>query len=80
MRSFGDYGCDCAPQLVQAIADRDFGDELDSILQMYVDDNLSRGMTPEEARRQAHIRLGCGAGPANYARPNRTAMAGGILA
>jgi predicted permease len=38
--------------------DRDFGDELESILQMHVDDNLRRGMTPEEARRQAHIRLG----------------------
>jgi len=38
--------------------DRDFGDELESILQMHVDDNLHRGMTPEEARRQAHIRLG----------------------
>jgi predicted permease len=39
-------------------SDRDFGDELKSILQMYVEDNLRRGMTPEEARRQAHIRLG----------------------
>jgi predicted permease len=38
--------------------DQDFGDELESILQMHVDDNLRRGMTPEEARRQAHIRLG----------------------
>ena len=38
--------------------DRDLGDELQSILEMHVDDNLRRGMTPEEARRQAHIRLG----------------------
>lgn len=38
--------------------DRDFGDELDSILQMHVDDNLRRGMTAEEAGRQARIRLG----------------------
>ena len=38
--------------------DQDFGAELESILQMHVDDNLRRGMTPEEARRQAHIRLG----------------------
>src|ERR1041385_2068553 len=37
---------------------QDFGDELESILQMHVDDNLRRGMTPEEARRQAHIQLG----------------------
>ena len=39
-------------------SDQDFGDELQSILQMHVDDNLRRGMTPEEALRQAHIRLG----------------------
>ena len=39
-------------------SDGDFGDELESILQMHVDDNLRAGMTPEEARRQAHIRLG----------------------
>ena len=38
--------------------DRDFGDELESILQMHIDDNLRRGMTLEEARRQAHIGLG----------------------
>ena len=38
-------------------SDRDFGDELESILQMHVDDNLRRGMTPGEARRQAHITL-----------------------
>ncbi len=37
---------------------QDFGDELESILQMHVDDNLRRGMTPEEARRHAHIQLG----------------------
>src|SRR5215469_9681199 len=39
-------------------SDRDFHDELESILQMHIDDNLRAGMTPEEARRQAHIRLG----------------------
>jgi predicted permease len=38
--------------------DRDFGNEINSILQMHVDDNLRRGMTPEEARRQAQIKLG----------------------
>jgi predicted permease len=38
--------------------DRDFGDELESILQMHVDENLRAGMTPEEALRQAHITLG----------------------
>src|ERR1051326_7064176 len=39
-------------------SDRDFRDELESVLQMHTDDNLRAGMTPEEARRQARIRLG----------------------
>lgn len=39
-------------------SDRDLDQELDSILQMHVDDNLHAGMTPEEARRLALIRLG----------------------
>jgi len=39
-------------------SDRDFADELESILQMHVDDNLRAGMTPEEARRRALIKLG----------------------
>jgi predicted permease len=39
-------------------SDGDFPDELESILQMHTEDNLRAGMTPEEARRQAHITLG----------------------
>jgi predicted permease len=39
-------------------SDQELTDELESVVQMYVDDNLSAGMTPEEARRQALIRLG----------------------
>jgi len=39
-------------------ADRDFAAELDSHLQMHIDDNVARGMTPDEARRQARLRLG----------------------
>jgi predicted permease len=39
-------------------SDFEFDNELRSILQMQVDDNLGRGMTPEEARRQARIQLG----------------------
>jgi len=39
-------------------SDRDFADELESILQMHVDDNLRAGMTSEEARRRALIKLG----------------------
>jgi len=37
--------------------DREFQDELDGHLQMATDDNIRRGMTPAEARRQAHLRF-----------------------
>ena len=39
-------------------ADRELAAELESHLQLHVDDNLRAGMTPEEARRQAVIALG----------------------
>jgi predicted permease len=39
-------------------SDGDFRDELESILQMHTDENFRAGMTSEEARRQALIRLG----------------------
>jgi putative ABC transport system permease protein len=38
--------------------DRDLDAELESHLQLHVEDNLRAGMTPEEARRQALIKLG----------------------
>jgi putative ABC transport system permease protein len=38
--------------------ERDFAAELESHLQMHIEDNLRSGMTPEEARRQALIKLG----------------------
>jgi len=38
--------------------DRELSDELEFHLQMHIDDNLRRGMSPEEARRQAVIDLG----------------------
>jgi predicted permease len=38
--------------------EREFAAELDSHLRMHTDDNLRRGMTEEEARRQALIQLG----------------------
>jgi predicted permease len=38
--------------------DSDFARELESHLEMLTDDNIRRGMPPEEARRQAAIRLG----------------------
>ncbi|HEV2299024.1 MAG TPA: ABC transporter permease [Candidatus Acidoferrales bacterium] len=38
--------------------DREFTDELDAHLEMLTEENIRRGMSLAEARRQAHIRLG----------------------
>ncbi len=38
--------------------DRDLAEELNSHLQLHIDDNLRAGMVPEEARRQAVLALG----------------------
>ena len=38
--------------------DRDFADELESHLQLHIDDNIRAGMSPEEARREAVMKLG----------------------
>ncbi len=38
--------------------DQDLNDELASHLQLHIDDNLRKGMTPEEARRDALLTLG----------------------
>ncbi len=40
--------------------DHDFGQETESHLAMLAEDNVRRGMTPEEARRQACVHLGGG--------------------
>jgi len=42
----------------RARQEREFAEELESHLQMHVEDNLRAGLTPEEARRQALIKLG----------------------
>src|SRR5713101_1540306 len=42
----------------KARRERELADELESHLQLHIDDNLRRGMTPVEARRQAIIKLG----------------------
>ena len=39
-------------------AGAEFAAELESHLQMHIEDNLRSGMTPQEARRQAPIKLG----------------------
>src|SRR5258708_7798780 len=38
--------------------DRDLDEEIESHLQLHIEDNLRLGMTAEEARRQAIIKLG----------------------
>jgi hypothetical protein len=38
--------------------DRELEDEIESHLQMHIEDNLRLGMTPEEARSEAMIKLG----------------------
>jgi len=38
--------------------EREMAEELESHLQMHIDDNLRSGMTPAEARRKALIKLG----------------------
>ncbi len=38
--------------------EREFAEELESHLAMYIEDNLRAGMSPEEARRRALIKLG----------------------
>jgi len=38
--------------------DNDFADELESHLQMHIDDNIRAGMSPQEARRVAVMKLG----------------------
>jgi macrolide transport system ATP-binding/permease protein len=38
--------------------EQDFSDELASHLQLHIDDNLRAGMTPDQARREALIKLG----------------------
>jgi putative ABC transport system permease protein len=39
-------------------SDREFAQEMESHLHMHIDDNLRSGMTPEQARRHALIKLG----------------------
>ena len=41
-----------------AAGERDFADELQSLIELHTDDNIRAGMTPAEARRQALARVG----------------------
>ena len=38
--------------------DRELADEMESHLQLHIDDNLRRGMSQAQARREAHMKLG----------------------
>lgn len=38
--------------------DRELDEEIESHVQLHIEENLALGMTPEEARRQARIKLG----------------------
>ena len=38
--------------------DEDFSQELDAHLELLTEQNIRRGMTPKEALRSAHVRLG----------------------
>jgi predicted permease len=40
------------------LRERELGAELDSHLQMHIEDNLRAGMSPEDARREAYMKLG----------------------
>ena len=40
------------------IHDKEFAEEIESHLQMHIDDNLRCGMNPEQARREALLKLG----------------------
>ena len=55
--------------------DAEMTEELESHLQMHIEDNLRSGMTPQEARRHALIRLGGDrADERGIPRPARAAM------
>src|SRR5258707_15824119 len=43
---------------VSSRRDRELAEELDSHLQLHIDDNVRAGMTPAEARRQALLKFG----------------------
>jgi hypothetical protein len=42
----------------KAARERDLADEIESHLQMHIDDNLRAGMSPQEAKRVANMKLG----------------------
>ena len=51
--------------------EREFADELQSHIDLHMDDNIRAGMTPDEARRQALVRIGSVAGAREAHRDRR---------
>lgn len=51
---------------------RDSQEEIESHLQLHIDDNLRAGMAPDEARRQAVLRLGSTQGTVEACRDRNT--------
>jgi macrolide transport system ATP-binding/permease protein len=47
-----------AGMLPNARRERELADEIEGHLQMHIDDNLRAGMTPEQSRRDAILKLG----------------------
>src|SRR5258708_29321205 len=58
MRAFRAWLLRLAAMFQRAPTDTELRKELDSHLQMHVSDNMRAGMSPQEARRQALIKLG----------------------
>src|SRR5688572_29190436 len=58
MRRFRELILRCGGLFNKQRKDRELDEEIESHLQMHIEDNLRLGMTPEEARRQALIKLG----------------------
>lgn len=58
MSSLRRWGVRAKSLFGQARRDRDFDAELDTHLQLHIDDNLRRGLSPEQARRDALLKLG----------------------
>jgi macrolide transport system ATP-binding/permease protein len=48
----------CKGLVVKDAREQDFADELESHLQLHIDDNIRAGMSPDEARRVAVMKLG----------------------
>lgn len=50
--------CRLAGLFTQGAKDRELREEIESVLQMHIDDCVRSGMAPEEARRQAFLKVG----------------------